>query len=415
MSILSGTRLAAPLNLQEVYSVMGVSAVNGLKDVGYICGNGHGRINKWARNKPVRVNQPGEITDAQRKAVYQGLSVSPYGYKNLYEEYASGMKNAWKYLPPRPGTDWCRLTDFVGYNHDAEPFLRTGIPEGSTFEVSKINGGTITFEMKTPAADSGQLSVSDFTGTYNLSSGKVGAILFAGNPVSETSLQNPIGYQEGDSIAGSTNPSITVDFTDISVEGAVTVVFGIVYQTSGNTYMPFPMVDAANSWKCVVQVTNRAILNVGFSFNQAGFNGASSYTSLQNIFNFQSSGTALKVEEHGALSLLVSISVRTDSNIDYTISAIDQFLVGVKGGNLGSEHYLSNLRISSVNGSAFTGSAAISPGSTASVLLTCNKGDYLFPYSMSDGRYQLTLRDSRLSLSQDPLATEYIYLNNYPF
>lgn len=107
MSITGGSRLSAPLGLQEVYSVLGVNKSGTFYDVGYICGNGHGRINKWSRHKPIRVNTPTEITEAQKHSASFGLSAT----------FSASANAVWNYLPPRPGTDWCRLTDFVGYDH----------------------------------------------------------------------------------------------------------------------------------------------------------------------------------------------------------------------------------------------------------------------------------------------------------
>lgn len=49
MSIQNGTRIVSPINLQEPYTVMGVSKTGTYYDVAYICGNGHGRINIWER------------------------------------------------------------------------------------------------------------------------------------------------------------------------------------------------------------------------------------------------------------------------------------------------------------------------------------------------------------------------------
>lgn len=408
--------ISAPIGLQpDVYGVLGLVKTGTYYDVGYACSNEHGRTNKWARYKPVRYNTPGEITEANRKSVYQGLSVSPYGAQGLYNEYNAGMPNAWKYLAPRPGTDWCRMTDFDGYNHEAEPFLRSGMPEGSSFQVSKIQGGEIIFEMKTPENRSGQLAVTDFIGAYDLTNARVGVALFRGNPVSDTSLSTPLGIQSGDLIAGKTNPIITVDLSDIPVEGAVTVVFGILYQTSGDTFMPLPMIDSNNSWKCVVMLTNRAILDVGFSFNEVGFTGDNADTPLQNIFNFQSPGSALKVGERGSFNILVVLSVDSDSNTDYTINRDDQFSVSIRGGSLSQEWLMYQLRIVTVNGYSFYQNMAISPGESAEVLLSCDDGANVLPAQMSDGYYELVLRDSRLSMTQDPLAVQGLYLNYYPY
>lgn len=107
----SNSKITAPVSLHaDVYPVLGITKTGTYYDTGYVCGNSHGRINIWARNKPVRVNQVSEITDSQRHSVSFGLSAS----------FTYNDPPVWTYLPPRPGTDWCRLTDFVGYNHSSE-------------------------------------------------------------------------------------------------------------------------------------------------------------------------------------------------------------------------------------------------------------------------------------------------------
>ena len=141
MSIISGTKLAAPIGLQEVYSLLGVSKTGTYYDVGYICSNSHGRINKWARNKPIRVNTPTEITEAQKQGVNFGLTM-PVGYA---QDYMEAINNAtYAYNAPRPGTDWCRLTDFVNYSHIAKsPALDC---EDLTFDYT-ITEGQCTFNL----------------------------------------------------------------------------------------------------------------------------------------------------------------------------------------------------------------------------------------------------------------------------
>lgn len=97
--------IKAPISLHaDVYPVLGVAKTGTYYDLGYICGNAHGQINRWAMYKPERTGGAAPITMAQRQA-----------------------NKVWTYNAPRPGTDWCRLTDFVpegaagqsGYNHNA--------------------------------------------------------------------------------------------------------------------------------------------------------------------------------------------------------------------------------------------------------------------------------------------------------
>ena len=123
----SNGKITAPVSLHaDVYPVLGLTKTGTYYDTGWVCGNSHGQINKWSKRKPIRYAQPGELTDAQFKGTYadnnQGIY---YGLKVASEAGRLGQLHtaSWEYLPPRPGTDWCRLTDFVGYDHNAVPTL----------------------------------------------------------------------------------------------------------------------------------------------------------------------------------------------------------------------------------------------------------------------------------------------------
>ena len=111
----SNGKITAPVSLHaDVYPVLGL-AKTVMYDTGWVCGNSHGRINKWSRHKPVIVNQPGIITDEQFKSANFGLTI-PAKSTN----FKTAINNAtYSYNPPRPGTDWCRLTDFDKYSHTA--------------------------------------------------------------------------------------------------------------------------------------------------------------------------------------------------------------------------------------------------------------------------------------------------------
>ena len=123
----TSSKITAPVSLHgDVYPVLGINKSGDYYDTGWVCGNSHGKINKWSKRKPIRYAQPGELTDAQFKGTYadnnQGIY---YGLKVASEAGRLGQLHtaSWEYLPPRPGTDWCRLTDFVGYDHNAVPTL----------------------------------------------------------------------------------------------------------------------------------------------------------------------------------------------------------------------------------------------------------------------------------------------------
>lgn len=111
MSI-QGSKLVAPIGLQEVYALLGVAKTSTYYDVATICSSE--RINMWARNKPMRVDTPLELTETQKHNAAFGLNAT----------FSNSQNPVWEYLPIRVGTDWSRLTDFVGYDHSSECGLK---------------------------------------------------------------------------------------------------------------------------------------------------------------------------------------------------------------------------------------------------------------------------------------------------
>lgn len=163
----SGT-IIAPIGLAELYSEMGLAPKDGWYDLAYLCGNQHGKINKWADCKPIRGGSQTPITDTQRWTEQQvsdlgdrvatvsinGLrfaKATSLGYGNgtgtfivtkgfLYK-LINGQLPKPDYLAPRAGTDWSRLTDFEGYRHQSPP-LFPRFP-GGTQRVRYVGSGTL--------------------------------------------------------------------------------------------------------------------------------------------------------------------------------------------------------------------------------------------------------------------------------
>ena len=167
MSIQYG-EVIAPIGLQELYNHMGLAPYKGNYDLGYLCGNSHGKTNKWAWHKPIRYNTPGEITDTQRRQETQvsdlgdrvatvqinGLEfakATSLGYgngttnfvcsKGFLAKLIAGTLPKPNYLAPRPGQDWSRITDFEGYIHASQP-LFPRFPSG-TQRVRYVGSGTL--------------------------------------------------------------------------------------------------------------------------------------------------------------------------------------------------------------------------------------------------------------------------------
>jgi hypothetical protein len=120
----SNGKITAPINLDgDVYATLGIGSVNGAYDLGYACANTHGKINPWARYKPVRYES---LAPGENEKWWQGwdgnCGVKPKRISSYTdaENYADGSMNGWEYTPPTGGKFPFRLTDFNGYNHRAQ-------------------------------------------------------------------------------------------------------------------------------------------------------------------------------------------------------------------------------------------------------------------------------------------------------
>lgn len=167
MSIQYG-EVIAPIGIQELYNHMGLAPKDGWYDLGYLCANQHGKINKWAWNKPIRYDKQGELTDAERRQERQvsdlgdrvvtvtvnGLEfakATSLGYgngttqfvcsKGFLAKLTAGTLPKPNYLAPNRDTDIVRITDFEGYRHQSQP-LFPRFP-GGTQRVRYVGSGTL--------------------------------------------------------------------------------------------------------------------------------------------------------------------------------------------------------------------------------------------------------------------------------
>lgn len=111
-----------PINVEDPYYVMGVAPLvdedgDDLYDIGYICSNNHGMVNIWSLNKPNVLDSDMELTEY---AQYNSASLLIPKFAAADVNYLGVLNEAlWKY--PKSQATWYRLTDFIGYYHNAQP------------------------------------------------------------------------------------------------------------------------------------------------------------------------------------------------------------------------------------------------------------------------------------------------------
>lgn len=248
MSIVNGI-ITAPIADRDPYVCMGVGKYNGWYDWGYICSNQHGKINKWAKYKPVRYDKVGELTERERANVNFGIdmNISSAGdsyLNNIKDGYKYGT---WTYLPPRGGAEAYRITDFIGYSAQAVPFVRTGMPKGYIKEINLTETNSVSFSIiYNNSLDSGCITMEDLSYAMGgLGDLYLAAILYDADPIEDNSSAKMLGSKISEYPISDGRGIVTFDFAgnDIGTNRWV-----MLYLTSitSNTRMTIPVDD--NNW-----------------------------------------------------------------------------------------------------------------------------------------------------------------------
>lgn len=112
--------ITAPVSHSDPYVVMGVGKYNGWYDLGYICSNLHGKINPYAKYKPLAFgNQDTDLHVNDNWRGDDGLCGFSIPVYTSIGELTNGMISgvSISYKAPVAGKNWFRFTDFIGYNH----------------------------------------------------------------------------------------------------------------------------------------------------------------------------------------------------------------------------------------------------------------------------------------------------------
>ena len=175
MSVSNG-KITAPISVKDVYDCLGVGKTANGYDLGYICSNKHGKINRWSKKKPVHIadslNHKGDDwwKGTNRTCGIDYTKAKANNYKDIPSKYTSDGNNGWDYTPPwgnRGGsvTSPYRLEDFEGYFHNAQPpvigfsvtakVAQRGTLTGSLrYGLQSIDGTSLSFDdIYAPSAD----------------------------------------------------------------------------------------------------------------------------------------------------------------------------------------------------------------------------------------------------------------------
>ena len=117
------------VEIADLQQVLGI----GSGDLGYIISRGGAteKINKWAIHKPERSAKLGILTLADRQDSYFGLDIPKCTSTTGIAAFLNGYASGYNYLVPSgkksipSQSEWFRIRDFDGYNHNANCFVNT--------------------------------------------------------------------------------------------------------------------------------------------------------------------------------------------------------------------------------------------------------------------------------------------------
>lgn len=149
MAVTNG-KITTPMSVSDPYTCMGVTPTANGYDVGYVCSNAHGKVNKWSKNKPYDINKMAPLTDAEKKGtaaqnnagIFFGLKVGSGGtdLTKLHEA-------TYDYVGyPKGGNSVYRILDFDGYDHNAVPTINGTIPTETYYNLDKYFVCTIVYD-----------------------------------------------------------------------------------------------------------------------------------------------------------------------------------------------------------------------------------------------------------------------------
>ena len=200
------------------------------------------RINKWSKYKPVRYNSIApdrSINGDWWKAENGNCGMNVPNYTTMADMFAALRAGTlmWEYLPPLGTTGQpCRLADFGGYEHTAQPPIVSDKLAAKYYISSSSVGASAT--VRSPGET--ELTLSDLGNAVNLGNCYFGAAI---SKVGTTTYKY---ITETSAITGGGGGGVNIPVTGLTV-GNYNIVFflstvahGTLTDVNDGTYVPLP-------------------------------------------------------------------------------------------------------------------------------------------------------------------------------
>ena len=200
------------------------------------------RINKWSKYKPVRYNSIApdrSINGGWWKAENGNCGMNVPNYTTMADMFAALRAGTlmWEYLPPLGTTGQpCRLADFGGYEHTAQPPIVSDKLAAKYYISSSSVGASAT--VRSPGET--ELTLSDLGNAVNLGNCYFGAAI---SKVGTTTYKY---ITETSTITGGGGGGVNIPVTGLTVGNhnivffLSTVAHGTLTDVNDGTYVPLP-------------------------------------------------------------------------------------------------------------------------------------------------------------------------------
>ena len=230
--------ITAPVSItDDVAKVLGV----GSSDLGILCKSD--KINKFAKYKPIRHASLSELSESQFKALSYGLALPEIVTNPRLDALAiqDACTKDWGYNKPTGGdASPYRLTDFIKYDDNAEPFIQT---VGDKFFINKSKVDALTLRFDLDVGDSTyNIQSYDLTEVINLREWILCACVFTYDDDVALTPQIASGtvLDEWGEINENT---VTLDISGLSPMniGYEYNIYASLYRVNGSTYEYIPL------------------------------------------------------------------------------------------------------------------------------------------------------------------------------
>lgn len=364
---INNTVINAPISNSDPYQVIGVGTYSGGYDIGYICSDRHNKTNKWAKYKPVRYNVVSTDSTPNWWKAQNGDCGLEVELNNYLTAYRNGTAYAYK-SPRGEDAEPFRLCDFIGYDHSAEPFIKTHLENGFMQNINFSYTKNYRFSIEYVETSESSLTFSDLNGVFynGIENVYLAYDVYSKNPITDTTAALKRSVVNEYNISSPQGKNISIDFDESDVGQTVYV---LLYLKDPELPMTAPIPYDDNNY---MLLSFKVIELVGLSGDMLNIAeiGQSTWFSLTGSVtpsNAYSTG-------YGEKEIQMQISLKNNNTSVENISNYN-FRIRVVGANVNNVMYEKTVTptfLNGMNGSPIY-SLQIPVSQTVNTVLNCGK------------------------------------------